>query len=437
MVGTFGLFVLCELHTYTFSIQVNYNYVKALAKKRIHIVNEVLEATLNYFPDEIDSHYFHKEIAQAIETFFLLDHCVEEENSSSSSSMLGHRRTRSLTNPFGKPNNEDQTKHKKGLSMPSVGDPFSESLEKVGHAFGSAVENVGGFLKGRLGDNNCVQTPVRKPPDIDTTFRSPVVPYTRKSRRSIFTRDQENKELSEIGEEANLLLDDERPQTELVPSYSHPLPTFGSSGSKLGDVLETNPLFFLGIFIVSALFLRFAAQVSVEMDLDILLLLIWASFCIGLHTPRPMVGGIDKSAAPAVPSPTPFGSRMLRKQDRHGRQLLRMSMAPTPDAAAAGNSTFDGNTSVRSTTTNIEDIREEHEVDSIMEVGQSPLPKFPAGAPLGSKLNCWSEPDYETFQVRGPNYLSYKVKEASGPFIFPIRAVDLFLTDTCPENAGR
>ena len=61
---------------------------------------------------------------------------------------------------------------------------------------------------------------------------------------------------------------------------------------------------------------------------------------------------------------------------------------------------------------------------------------FPADAPLGSKLNCWSEPDFESFHVRGSNYLSDKVKEASGPFVFPIRAVDLFLTDTCPENAG-
>lgn len=88
------------------------------------------------------------------------------------------------------------------------------------------------------------------------------------------------------------------------------------------------------------------------------------------------------------------------------------------------------------TLTTVEDILQEEESDELADFGQSPLPKFPDGAPLGSKHNCWSEPDYETFQVRGSNYLSDKIKQASGPFVFPIRAVDLFLTDTCPENAG-
>ena len=425
--------------SYLYYSQVNYNYVKALAKKRIHIVNEILEATLNYFPDEIDSHRFHKEIAQTVETFFLLDHCVEEEDHFASSSEPGHRRIRSLGNAFVKvvaPKKEDDKRTFNHHSLSYIGEPFVEPFEKVGHVVGSAVENVGIFLKEHLGDKS-FQTPTgAKPPPIDTSFRSPVVPYTRKSRRSLFNRDQESKELSEIGEEANLLLDDERPPTEFVPSYSHPLPTFGSPGSKLGDVLETNPIMFLGIFVVSATFLRFAAEITVTMDLDVWLLLIWASFCIGLHTPRPMVGGIDKSAAP--PMTSPVASRMMRKQDRHGRQLLRMSMASTPDAAAAATPrAMSENLSNRSVSTAMDEIREEDEGDSIMGVAQSPLPRFPERAPLGSKRNCWSEPDYETFHVRGPKYLSDKVKEASGPFIFPIRAVDLFLTDTCPENAGR
>ena len=71
------------------------------------------------------------------------------------------------------------------------------------------------------------------------------------------------------------------------------------------------------------------------------------------------------------------------------------------------------------------------------EMMESPLPKFPEDAPIGSKLNCWSEPVSNTFKVRGPNYLKDRRKIPSDSFIFPIRAVDLFLTDTCPENAGR
>ena len=33
------------------------------------------------------------------------------------------------------------------------------------------------------------------------------------------------------------------------------------------------------------------------MDGDIFLLVVFASFCLGLHTPRPMVGGYDRPAA--------------------------------------------------------------------------------------------------------------------------------------------
>jgi hypothetical protein len=405
-----------------------------LAKKRIHIVNEILEATLSYFPDEIESHGFHKEIAQVIETFFLLDHCVEDSHEL----QPGHKRILSLGNPFktAKNNeNDGERKPTRQLSLPAMGEQKLEAVgHAVGNAVGSAVENVGSFFKASLGDKSVQSTP-KKTNFIETAFRSPVVPYTRKSRRSLLSRDQDSKELEEMGEEANLLLDDERPPTELVPSYSYPVPTFGSPGSKLGDILETNPIMFLAIFVVSAAFLRFAGKLSVTMDLDIFLLLIWAAFCIGLHTPRPMVRGIDKSSTPALSLPAPMVTR-IRKQDRQGRQLMRMTLASTPDAAAADDSSGFRSPSARSLSLTMDEIREDDE-DSLMEVGQSPLPKFPEGAPLGSKLNCWSEPDYETFHVRGGNYLSDRVKEASGPFIFPIRAVDLFLTDACPENAGR
>jgi hypothetical protein len=61
---------------------------------------------------------------------------------------------------------------------------------------------------------------------------------------------------------------------------------------------------------------------------------------------------------------------------------------------------------------------------------------FPAGAKIGSHNNCWSVPDYAAFDVRGANYLKDKKKIPSDNFIFPVRGVDLFLTDTCPENVG-
>jgi len=65
------------------------------------------------------------------------------------------------------------------------------------------------------------------------------------------------------------------------------------------------------------------------------------------------------------------------------------------------------------------------------------LQKFPSGAALGSRPNCWSSSDHADFHVRGANYLKDKVKYPSGEFLFPARGVEVFLTDCCPENIGR
>eukprot|EP00934_Nitzschia_sp_Nitz4_P006835 Nitzschia sp. Nitz4//scaffold53_size117307//9759//12068//NITZ4_003753-RA/size117307-augustus-gene-0.90-mRNA-1//1//CDS//3329554154//6825//frame0 len=394
--------------------KVNYNYVQVLAKKRTHIINEVLEATLSYFPSELSSDPFHLKVANTVETFFLLDHCIEESDGGS----LGTAGTRFSESSYVTPKR----------SFNPVG-AVAEPLGMVGHAVESAVENVkenvGTFFKQQLGDKSAA--PKGPPPAIDTVLKSPVVPFTRHYRRSVINRDKDEEELKEIGEEANLLLDDERPPTELLPSYTHPVPTFASPGSKLGDLLETNPLIFSLIFLVTAVFLKYAADISVTMDLDIFLLLIWAGFCIGLHTPRPMVGGIDKSAVPpSALAAQQGGDQLLQNRDTQGRQLMRRTLATTPDASKMTASFNDLTTA----------FDEDTEVDEIVQVGQSPMAMFPTGAPLGSKLNCWSEPFAENFQVRGGNYLSDKVKEASGPFVFPVRAIDLFLTDTCPENVG-
>jgi hypothetical protein len=66
----------------------------------------------------------------------------------------------------------------------------------------------------------------------------------------------------------------------------------------------------------------------------------------------------------------------------------------------------------------------------------SPMAMFPEGAKIGSHNNCYSVPDFAAYNVRGANYLKDKKKVPSGDFIFPVRGVDLFLTDTCPENVG-
>ncbi len=255
------------------------------------------------------------------------------------------------------------------------------------------------------------------------TPSTPVVPITQKRRNSFLDRQSDLNELKVVGRDASLLLDDERPQSELVPSYSSPVPTFNSSGSRLGNMLERNPIVFALLAIGLTVFLKRVATIEVTLDLDILLLFIWAAFCVGLHSPRPMIAGIDKNFGPPRPS-TPS-----KASDVHGRKLLRkMSISMTPKGSSSPREGAEEGAGP--------DEASENGSDIVNEI-QSPMPVFPKGAALGSHFNCWSEPSCENFYVRGSKYLKDRVKIESGDFLFPVRAVDLFLTDTPPENAGR
>jgi len=51
--------------------------------------------------------------------------------------------------------------------------------------------------------------------------------------------------------------------------------------------------------------------------------------------------------------------------------------------------------------------------------------------------NSWSRPPYDFYKIRGPNYFHDRIKVRSGPFMFPMRGVDLFLTTEAPKNVGR
>jgi hypothetical protein len=404
---------------------VNYNYVKVLAKKRSQICQEILDATLGHFPTKIGDSKISMKVAQTVETFFLLDHCseVDTEQDHPTLAMLfkGGTTTR-YTRDGGYDSDADSSISKTRGGGGGGGGGKKQSI------FEDAVENVGNFIKKTIPLDTVLMTPRARTgsnnENLVPSMTSPVVPISRKARKAIALRQFDDDELKLVGEEASLLLDDERLHSELVPSYSHPVPIFQSRGSKIGDLLENNPLIFALIAVASIIFLKSASTLTVTMDLDIMMLLIWAAFCIGLHTPRPMISGIDRHFGP--PPSTPKRRPTVKTgEDRDGRKLLRMSFASTPDAnKAAAAVTFDS-------------IRVEEDHDDIMEVNQSPLPMFPPGAELGSKFNCWSQPPPSNFHVRGPKYLKDKVKIESADFVFPCRGIDLFLTDTCPENAGR
>lgn len=372
---------LIESQRHQYVGKVNYKYVKVLAKKRSQIIQEILEATLNYFPSNIEENQFSIDVSQSIETFFLTDHCIELDGVQS-----------------------DEHKN------------YSISVSKELETEKTSIDS----------------TPEKKSPKsagdkkADTT--SPVVPITRKKRNSMIMRKADLDELEQVGKEATLLLDDEQPQNALVPSYSHPVPSYSSSGSKLGNLIDNNPIVFVTITVASILVLKKVSSLAVTIDLDVLLLFLWAAFCVGLHIPRPMVNGIDQSYAPSPTSSVPFrkkGEGKPKSNDLHGRKLYRRM-----SQISAGSGKTESISGI------IEDESENDE-DGILNELQSPMPVFPKGAKLGSHFNCWSQPACNDFYVRGPNYLKNKVKIESADFLWPVRGIDLFLTDTCPENVGR
>jgi len=378
-------------------------YVKVLSKQRSQLITDILDTTLSHFPDEIESHRFLSQVAKKLEAFFLTDHCAGLENEECASDNL----TSLLMTPLKIKKNYQAVDNVIMTPAPKEAAPAQESPDS------GVIDN----------------TPPT--PSLQQTVTSPVVPITRKARRSHELRKTDAAELRMSGVSANLLVDDDRSQADLVPSYEAPVPTVSAMGTSwLGTFIDNNPFMFMGIFAAATKFIQNAGGMVVTIDLDILLLIAFAAFCVGLHTPRPLVGGVDKpplkrrgrrnGTAPSTPT--------------SASKLLRRSMISTTPRAA------DGTSSARR---NLHDDVILEEVEAEVDEGeddiciQSPMPMFPEGAPLGTHNNCWSSAPAEGFLVRGDKYLRDKKKVPSAPFLFKARGIDLFLTDACPENCGR
>ena len=422
--------------------KVNYNYVKSLAKQRAGILNNILELLVQNFPKTMTPTV--RVISRTIETFFLTDHCMEttpggddmddtllrrlfvtgggtkkktvkSEESAVRSAPLSPTTTTTSSSPPSLSPSAPKTQSPPPRMIP---EPLAKKMDR-GTSSGS-----------RLGDKEDV-----------VVISSPVVPLTRKSRRSLMMRVSDDEQLQKVGSEANLLLDDDRTQAKLVPSYSDPVPTvhFAPDAGKLAELMETSPLLFLGIFCVVVVYLKLASYIRVKIDMDIALLVVFSFFCIGLHMPRPSQQGID--TPPVAPPPPPKYPR--RSASFVLRKSFQRSATPTNEQ-----STHTPANSLRSELGEIDEEdgegggEEGAMLETEMEEGTedplivTPMPVFPEGAELGSHFNCWSEPSYSVFKVRGQNYLKDKKKIPSGPYLFPVRGTDLFLTDACPENIG-
>jgi Protein ENHANCED DISEASE RESISTANCE 2, C-terminal len=464
----------------TYFGKVNFMYVKVLAKQRKQIINDVLLATCKFYPRQThdkattalsdnDNQQYEMAVVQTvmsiIETFFLTDHVCESQGSDSSPSPLdtSHRHVTS-------PGSEHMTDSRDGSSSgphhskkSSSSNPLkliakttsaatgaaSKVLTTAAHVTVDGVKVAHSALKRSNSGRLPVSDDEKKLRVGDSQRGSVVVPLSTRNRLSNESRTQEEKELLHIAEDdATLTVENGKndnselsKSTELqtstrLPSYSNPKPTveFPNAKSKVVQYIESNPMVFGAIMVGCISFIKAASQTQVTVDGDVCLLLIFASFCIGLHTPRPMIGGYDTPSSMkgvVVGRGIGKGSRV----DASGRALLRRSIAavslPPSNSAVQGSASIGvGGLDVPATVVEMSSLEDDEVV-----LG-SPLPTFPVGAKIGSHNNCISEPDPSDFVVRGPNYLEDRKKFASGEYVFPFRGVDLFLTDSCPENVG-
>lgn len=164
--------------------------------------------------------------------------------------------------------------------------------------------------------------------------------------------------------------------------------------------------------LIAILALRAASTITVTMtiSLDTGFIFCFSLYCIGLHT----------SSFLSTYSPKKKGVEKARKSVTRSSNLIHrpsLLVRRTPSYQKLD-----------------DDVDEAIEEDNILK---SPLAMFPRGASLGDHLNCWSIPDSTSFKVRGPGYLKDKKKIPSGPFLLPVRGMDLMLTDAAPENIGQ
>ena len=376
--------------------KVNFMYVKLLAKERQRIIDSVLDATVKNFPsfEEIAKYELVAKVATIVRTFFLTDHCVvDAEALLKEGAMIP----------------EELRRHRQNLSIRSASNKVIQQVPETIMAplawLGDGVKKVASNFPKREEDAQ---------PQSTAGGGSVIVPMSYKRRRSQLQRDSDEVELATIaGEQARLLLDDDRHSAELVPSYAHPGPVVRADTTKFGKMIDNNPMIFAAIALAAIHILMKAARVQVHLDGDISLLIVFAAFCVGLHTPRPLVGGFDRP--PSMIAVVKQNNETIQ-QDKSGRALLSRAMTQQQLTADLTE------TAMNETETNLK---------------TTPMTKLPEGSPpVGPYVNSWSDPDPSDFEVRGPKYLTDKKKIGSAEYLFPSRGLELLLTDTCPGHVA-
>eukprot|EP00521_Asterionellopsis_glacialis_P016460 CAMPEP_0195305208 /NCGR_PEP_ID=MMETSP0707-20130614/35894_1 /TAXON_ID=33640 /ORGANISM="Asterionellopsis glacialis, Strain CCMP134" /LENGTH=700 /DNA_ID=CAMNT_0040369267 /DNA_START=63 /DNA_END=2165 /DNA_ORIENTATION=- len=374
--------------------KVNFSYVKSLAKQRTQIITDILDL-ITKIPAKESAATDDRcliEMARAVEHFFLTDVC-EEEESGVSGSKGKDSRLQQLRTP-------------------------SKKKKKLGAEVTPAAA-----------------TPAKSVPPIEvspqsTEMSSPVVPMSFKSRRSILARNEDEGYFKRVGETAALVIDEDKENQ--YPRSRGRGSTAKSSTDAFLDMMENNPMVFFITSTAGVIVLRTMSNITVTIDTDIAMLMVFASFCLGIHMPllkqETIVSAKKKKSTRfgALPSKAKSSIGRIVDTEKSSRMVMKKVMSVKTILSPAGEkSTFE--------TFHDDSLDTQDEQGPLVK---SPLPLFPDGAELGSEYNCWSPTICTNFKVRGPSYLTDKKKVPSENYIFTPRGVDLFLTDLCPENVG-
>ena len=324
------------------------------------MLNNALEMVSCNYPAGLNEDDSLKSMSDAIENFFLTDHCMEEDAPKKTPAFTG-----SVTTP--KKYTTPGKKHRKKLTQGSG-------------IFGE----IGGALFGKDDKEKKKE---------EVSFSSPpVVPRSKKQRRSVVVRAADEEMLQSS---ANLTVGDEGDaKSASAPAVVTP------NTSVVSDFFANNPSAVAVLVAVMLGVLRRAQFETVTIDSDYAMLVSFAFFCFGLNWPRPKSVVAQKAlAAPlAGRRRSVAGTAARRKTVVAGNaagpaRLLRASMMMSPTMADAAKSVREMDAA---------DLIDEDEGEAI----QSPMETYPEGAPLGEYFNCVSEPALHRFSCPWEQLLS-------------------------------
>lgn len=195
------------------------------------------------------------------------------------------------------------------------------------------------------------------------------------------------------------------------------LPHKSTSASRL---LFTNPIVHFFLFTMAIAVLHGLSKLEVNIAADYAFLVIFVCYCFGMHSTNPFLGHRIISTGPNKSDKEKIGI-MKQKMRQDQSILIRKSMARRTQKEIPSDEESSASSEGSFT---IEPLRHL----SFAELSSKEL---------GDLSNCWSDPVAKFFHVRGADYLVDHKKVCSEPYLFPIRGVDLFLTDDCPRNVGR